>query len=272
MNSEFFRKTLSSPVPLLMDRDPIRVYPDDPLTRVRALFRSTRARIAYVIDPRKRKLLGRITRADILVITSLRSNALVESVMEEPPVVVDKDSIIGEALRAMLRADEWYAPVVEGEILVGSLGLENIIRSMLEENPDYLASREIEEVMTKDVKSVSPDDFVSRIWDLMREFNYAGLPVVDEKGRLVGIVTQYDLLASGVKLALESSSGPHHGPRVREVMTTSVEYLYPWSSVKEAAELIVRRGYGRLPVVESETSRRLAGIVDREDVVRIALG
>ena len=272
MNTGFFQKTLSSPVSLLMDKDPLRVYPDDPLTRVRALFRSTRARIAYVVDPRKGKLLGRITRADILTITSLKSNALVESVMEEPPVVLDQDSRVEDALRAMLRADEWYAPVVEGGTLRGSLGLENIIQSMLEENPDYLAGREVEEVMTRDVKSVSPDDFVSSIWDLMREYNYAGLPVVDEKGRLVGIVTQYDLLASGVKLALESSGGPHHGPRVREVMTTSVEYLYPWSSVKEAAELIVRRGYGRLPVVESETSRRLAGIVDREDVVRLALG
>ncbi len=254
-----------------MDKNPLTVFPDDPLTRVRALFRSTRARIAYVIERRTGKLLGRITRANILIITSSRSNALVESVMEEPPITLKGEERVREALIRMLNVDEWYAPIVDEEKLKGALGLENIISTLLEENQDYLATFELESIMTRDVETISPEDFISKIWDKMRETNYAGLPVVDDRHRLVGIVTQYDLLAYGVKLAYESSGGPHHGPKVKEVMTRSVDYLYPWSTIKEAAELIVNKGYGRIPIVESESTRKLVGIVDREDIVRFAL-
>lgn len=252
-----------------MDHSPLTVSPREPLTRVRALFRNTRARIAYVVDRRSRKLLGRVTRREVLAITSAKSNAIVEAVMSEPPVILSRDDTIADSVTRMLRVDEWYAPVLEGTRLIGQLGLEHVIGSMLEENRDELAKRIVEDIMTREVTTAGIGEFVVSIWERMKEHGYAGLPVVDGKGRLVGIITQSDLLSEGVKLALESSGGPNRGPRVRELMTTSVVYLYPWSKISEAAEIMVTRGFGRLPVVESEDSKRLVGIVDREDIVKL---
>ncbi|MCE4618580.1 MAG: CBS domain-containing protein [Desulfurococcales archaeon] len=269
MPASLFPKTRSSPVSRLLDSSPLTVSPKEPLTRVRALFRSTRARVAYVIDKRTRKLLGRITRSEILAISSAKSNATVEAVMDEPPVILAPEDTIADSVSRMLRVDEWYAPVLENNRLLGHLGLEHVIKSMLEEDPKELEKREVETIMTREVEVANREDFVVSIWDKMRELGYTGLPVVDDKGRLVGIVTQSDLLSEGVKLALESSGGPNRGPRVREVMTTTVVYLYPWSKILEAAEIMVNKGIGRIPVVDSELDKRIVGIVDREDIVRL---
>lgn len=271
MNAALFPRTRGRSVSSLMDPSPLTLSPRVPLTRARAFFRSTRARVAYVIDERTGKLLGRITRSEILAISSTKSNATVESVMDEPPIVLAPNDLVRDSVKNMLAADEWYAPVLEGNKLLGHLGLEHVIRSMLEENPSALEELEIESIMTRRVEVAGRDDFVASIWEKMRELGYAGLPVVDEKGRLVGIVTQSDLLSEGVRLALESSSGPNRGPRVKEVMTASVVYLYPWSKALEAARIMVEKGFGRVPVVESERDKLLVGIVDREDLVKLIL-
>lgn len=271
MPGNLFYKTRSSRVEQLMDHSPLTVSPRDPLTRVRALFRETRARVAYVIEYRTRRLLGRVTRSEILAISSSKSNATVEGVMGDPPVTLSPGDPVEDSVERMLEADEWYAPIVEEARLLGHLGLEHVVESMVKEDPEGLRGIEVESIMTRRVETAGREDFVASIWDRMRQLGYTGLPVVDEKGRLVGIVTQSDLFAEGVKLSLESPSGPSRGPRVREIMTTSVIYLYPWSKVYEAAEIMVEKGIGRIPVVDSELERRLVGIVDREDIVKLIL-
>lgn len=263
-----FPRTRGSPVSRLMDSSPVTVSPGDPATRVRSLFRSTGARVVYVVD-RSGRLLGWITRGEILYVTSSKSTATAQSIMSEPPVTLTPGESVGDAVSKMLRVDEWYAPVVDSSRLVGSLGLEHIVASMLEEDPDSLAGVRLEDIMSRDTVTVGPDDPVSSLWRKMEEYRYSGVPVVDGKGRLLGIVTVYDLLSEAARLAFESSSGPLKGPRVREVMTSPATYLYPWSSALEAARLMVDKGYGRIPVVESERTRRLVGIVDREDLVRL---
>jgi len=266
-----YQRTFSAPVSRVMDRDPPRVQPDEPATRIRRFFRVTGARVVYVVD-RSGRLYGQISRSDILSITSAKSNALARHLASDPPITAQPGDRVGSVVERMLRMDEWYAPVVEGGVLAGRLGLEHVIESMITEDPDTLRDVEVGSIMTGDVVTAGPDDFVYNIWERMRQHSYAGLPVVDEKGRLVGMITQYDLLSEGARIALEASGGPRRGPRVREVMTTSVEYLYPWDSAWKAARLMLDRGYGRIPVVDKEPTRRLVGIVDREDIVRIMFG
>ncbi len=265
-----FPVTRGSPVSKLMDPSPVKVSPGDPATKVRSIFRSTGARVVYVVD-RDDRLLGWITRREILYITSSKSTATAQSLMDDPPVILQPNDPVGDAVSKMLRVDEWYAPVLDSRRLVGNLGLEHVVASMIAEDPDSLASVRLEDLMSKDTVTVGPEDTVSSLWRKMEEYKYSGVPVVDEKGRLVGIVTVYDLLSEAARLAFESSSGPLRGPRVREVMTSPATYLYPWSTALDAAKLMVERGYGRIPVVESERTRRLVGIVDREDIVRLML-
>lgn len=219
------------------------------------------------------RLEGWIPRRLALLVTGRKTTATARDIMEDPPLTLEPGAPVSSAIESMLRVDEWYAPVVEAGIVKGLLGLEHVIAEHLRVNPGHLAEVRVDEVMSGNPLTVGPDDFISSIWRIMTERKYAGLPVVDEKGRLVGIITQYDLLRKGyARVELTSEAGQHRGPRVREAMTYTVHYLYPWSSLEEAARLVAEKGYGRVPIVEDEASRRLVGIVDREDIVRVIVG
>jgi CBS domain-containing protein len=250
-------------------RDPVIVDEGTPVTRLRKTFRDLRLRI--VVVARGRRLIGLIKRANILRVSSTKSEALARDVMEDPKFTLSESSTIHDAFRLMVKYDEWYGIVVgQSWSVQGIVGMEDIVGIGLKMAGDVLGKTKVSDVMSTEVVYVKPDDTVSRIWRLMESLGYAGFPVVNNKMRLVGIITQYDLIRKGyTRIELESESGPRSGPRVSEAMTYSVEYLYPWSTLREAAELMVKRGYGRIPVVDGPKTRVLVGVVDREDVARV---
>lgn len=255
----------------MVSGDVPRVEPQVAATAVRRLIRSTGARVVAVVD--RDRFKGVIYRSTILALSSAKAEALAKDIMEDPPFTLSPSTKLGEAVGLMFRFDEWYGFIVgEGGRYVGALGLENIIEVAVKEYADQLANYKVEDIMTRDVVKVSPDDPISKIWNLMRETKYAGFPVVDDKGRVIGIITQYDLIKKGYsRIELESESGPKRGPRVREAMTTGVIVVYPWTTLKELAEAMVSKRYGRFPVVDSPRERTLVGIVDREDLVRFLI-
>jgi len=247
--------------------------PAEPATKVRRLVRDTMARIIIVVDEDNR-LLGWIKRSKLLLISSTKSEALAKDLMEDPPFTLSENNTLGDAFKLMTKYDEWYGVVVGSSWRVeGVVGMEDIIRLGLEEERPTLEGLRVSEYMSKNVVYAKPDDSVAKLWRMMQSLGYAGLPVVNDKGRLVGIITQYDLIRKGyTRIELESESGPRSGARVRDAMTHSVVYLYPWSSMVEAAELMVRRGFGRIPVVDGPRTRILIGVIDREDVARAIVG
>jgi len=119
--------------------------------------------------------------------------------------------------------------------------------------------------MTKDPKTVSPDDTLSRAADIMRESRINHLPVV-EGGRMVGILSDTDLrnasLASGPMPAPEGTMDRDR--RVREVMKTEVWSLTPEDSVEDALLIITRKRFGALPVLSGD---RLVGIITKIDLL-----
>ena len=237
---------------------------------VRRLMRERGYRTVAVVEGGG--FVGIVTRGDVLMVSSSKSEATASSLAYMPPVILGPSDRLSEALESMLREDIWEAPVVEGRAFLGFLGLGDVIRVALERAPHELEGRQVRDYMTPSPVAVEAEDFIARIWRRMVELRYAGLPVVDSGGRLVGMITQYDLLAKGyTRIHLESESGASRGPRVREAMTRSVRFVTPWSSLAEAARLMVANGFGRVPVVDDPKNMKLVGIVDREDVVR-ALG
>ena len=252
---------------------PIKVMPREPATSLRRLFRETRARVIAVTDE-KEKLLGLIYRSSIVLLTSRRSYALAKDLMEDPPFTLSSNDSLDSAVKLMLKYDEWYGVVVDNENrLLSMIGLENIIRKGIEVYENELAKIKVEDYMTKrDIVVAYPDDTISSIISKMTEHRYTGLPVVNDNMKLVGIITQYDLISKGyTRIELESESGPGSGPKVKKVMTYSVTYFYPWTPLLEVAKVIVEKGFGRIPIVSSSTERKLVGIIDREDVVKALL-
>jgi len=94
---------------------------------------------------------------------------------------------------------------------------------------------------------------------------------VVKKGKLVGIVTQKDLLDTrAVFPSFEAKKGRFKAPsKISSVMKTSVASLKPTATVKEAADLMLRKNIGRVPIVDEKG--KLIGMVDREDITKALL-
>jgi CBS domain-containing protein len=121
------------------------------------------------------------------------------------------------------------------------------------------------EVMTREVVTVSPSDSFKACADLLRLHAVSALPVVVAGERLVGIVSEADLMR-----AVAMPSGAALGrPTAADVMTRDVITTSSRATVAAAARLMSERGVKRLPVVDSEN--RVIGIVSRADILRIFL-
>jgi acetoin utilization protein AcuB len=119
--------------------------------------------------------------------------------------------------------------------------------------------------MTRDPKTVEPDDPLAHAADIMRKHRFNHLPVV-EGGKLVGIVSDTDL--RNVSLGGDRSSGPGDpnlkDRKVREVMKTEVWSLTPDDAVEDALLIIQRKKFGALPVLDGD---RLVGIITKLDMI-----
>ncbi len=242
------------------------ISPTDLATKARAILRDFKLRILPVVEDEK--LVGIITRISILTITSSKSNLLVRDIMEEPKIVLKPSFSLKKAVREMLKVDVWYAPVVsEDNKFIGIFGLENVIKKFYNEDIP-VNNKPIEEFMTTDVVTVSSDDEVSVILHKMLKYRFSGLPVVDDRRRVVGIVTEYDILKFGMsRILLESErSKGYRRVRAREIMSTAVYKVIPNTPLRDAAKIMVEKDIGRVVVVNEKNE--LIGIVDREDVVR----
>jgi CBS domain-containing protein len=143
----------------------------------------------------------------------------------------------------------------------------------------------VREIMETDVPHVAPEDSVETVLRVMRRHELPGVPVVNDGGRCVGIITDADLVLSeeGSDLHL-----PHYfelfggvifleplrrfEQRLRkafsstaaDLMTPDPITIGPDASVQQAARVIADRRHNRLPVVEHG---RLVGVVTRLDVL-----
>lgn len=119
--------------------------------------------------------------------------------------------------------------------------------------------------MTRNPKTVSPDDPLSLAAGILREHRFHHLPVV-EGGRLVGILSDADLRnASYAAIPAEGEGGSAAGRPVREAMRTEVWSVTPDDSVEDALLILTREKFGALPVLSGD---RLVGIITRADLLR----
>jgi CBS domain-containing protein len=143
----------------------------------------------------------------------------------------------------------------------------------------------VRDIMDADPVSVTVADSVETVLHVMRDHDLNGVPVVNEGGRCVGIITEADLVLSdenedfhlphyfqlfGGLVFLERWS--HFEERARKAFAATAEDMMtedpitiePDATIRDAAGLIARKKHNRLPVIEHG---RLVGIVTRVDVL-----
>lgn len=148
------------------------------------------------------------------------------------------------------------------------------------ETPDLPLTLRVADVMTRDVVAVTPETPIREVvLDLVTR-QFRAVPVIDSERRVVGIVTNGDLVRRGglplrlellrsfdtaaLHEQLEAMSAAHAA--AGEVMTSAVVTVAPQLDVQHAANLMRVRRLKRLPVVDED--RRLLGIVSRVDLLR----
>ena len=123
----------------------------------------------------------------------------VRDLMNTEVKTVSPDDTLLEAIGRMVRNSIRHLPVVEGGAVVGVLSDRNVRTVLIdgtgpEERRAYLARTTVRERASTPVSTAGPDDLVSEVARRFVEDRIGCLPVVDEDGTLVGILTQTDLL------------------------------------------------------------------------------
>jgi CBS domain-containing protein len=139
----------------------------------------------------------------------------------------------------------------------------------------------VRDVMTPNVITVKEDAPFEAIAAALRQHRVSAFPVVDEASRVIGVVSESDLLA---KLALgigddavvpgmitgilrREQLQKAHAVTAAELMTSPAYTVWPEDTVEQAARIMYLRNVKRLPVVDA--GGRLEGIVSRADVLAV---
>jgi CBS domain-containing protein len=127
------------------------------------------------------------------------------------------------------------------------------------------------EVMTQSVLTTTPQALVKDAAIVLAGHGVTLLPVVDEDGRLVGVLTEADVMRG--RIPPDPRRGAWHGSQatppppatVDEVMSSPALTTDPYTDAAELATMMIDRGLRSVPVVEED---RLVGILTRRDLVR----
>lgn len=117
----------------------------------------------------------------------------------------------------------------------------------------------VAEVMNKRVKTIRPEQKVREAAMIMNEFHIGSLLVVSGEGKLVGIITERDILSDVVAQGKSSKE-----VRVEEVMSSEVITIDPRTTLEDAAALMTKHKIKKLPVLEGG---RVVGIITASDLI-----
>ena len=135
----------------------------------------------------------------------------------------------------------------------------------------------VADVMNRDVVTVAPGTLLKDVARTLVERRISGVPVVDDDGTVLGVVSEADILIKeqGRRgrsslfervLDIDTDNEKYSAREAADAMTTPALTIRPTRSASEAASLMLDRGVNRLPVVDPHG--KLVGIVTRADLVR----
>jgi CBS domain-containing protein len=265
----------------------VTVGPDDPVSVAVHKMTELRYSALPVID-RRFRLVGMISLIDVLRhreeggSDTTRVGAVMNpDVLSVPPRA--SLSLLAHRLRSY--GELRVMPVVDGSTLVGVVTRSDLLRVRSRPSPlgrlvqrvkgddlDRLAApppgrrtgptlpatSPVREAMTTDVVTARAIEPIDTVAERLVERRHKSLPVVDDQHRLVGIVSEADILGK------EPLSGRTNGRSVASVMTKDVITLSPDDSISSARLLVAEHGLRMVPVVEQG---RVVGVLSRSDLI-----
>ncbi|MHB8909530.1 MAG: CBS domain-containing protein [Syntrophales bacterium] len=190
--------------------------------------------------------------------------------MDETP---NSCEISAEDLRAARKEMNGYVDITDDD-------LKRIYAIALRHAAQRVVRRvSVRDVMTVNVVKVRADADISEVTNLLSEHRISGMPVVDEDDRVIGVITEADVLSmAGMRkehsfrdvirhLLGEPFPGKRQSRSLREAMSSPAITTGPDADIREVAQILDERRIKRLPVVDGEG--KLIGVISRADIVRI---
>lgn len=215
-------------------------------------------------------------------------------VMSAPVVTVREDQRLGEAADLMLRKGLKRLPVVDADgRLTGMLSRFDVFKTITTESPDWRKIRDqyvsvanvrtVADIMRRDAHTVPPDTPLEEVARLIDDSDIQRVAVVDSEGRLVGLVSDSDLLSvfaehrGGLWESLKARLGLSEAARRQagsprtagDIMRTGLITVTEETRIEDAIRLMTEHGIKRLPVVDESGVFR--GMVSRDSLLRAGL-
>ena len=248
-------------------REYVEIDADKRLSKTRSIFERENPKGIIVTDDGEYE--GIINERQ-LVQSHVQDDAKVRSLVRSAPKVNRQDGV-RKVARVLVESGAKIAPVFEGGDLWGVVTEDDILEAVLE-NLDAL---DVSEIYTDDVVTISDETSVGRAINLLREHGISRLPVVDDSGHLVGMVTTHDIADFAVRGMERQQKGDRSGDRDRvldlpvyDIMNSPVVATTPGATVREAVELMLENDYAGLAVTPDGDDRTVVGVITKTDVLR----
>lgn len=118
-------------------------------------------------------------------------------------------------------------------------------------------SLKAKDVMTKEVFTVGPEATLAETINKLIENKISGMPVIDDNGKMVGIISEKDILNFAF-------CGYLHNTKVQQAMTKDVIHFTPDTDIEKIALAIAEKHFRRVPIIEND---KVVGIVSRRDII-----
>jgi len=141
------------------------------------------------------------------------------------------------------------------------------------------------DIMTKKVITINQDASIEELSEILIDSKISGAPVVDNDGKVIGIVTEGDIIVKDTNLhfpryfklldsiiylesltEFKNSLKKHFATKVSEIMTSDIVSCSAETSVDDVANMMVENKINRVPVLTEE--KKLLGIITRADIVK----
>ncbi|AAL80445.1 inosine-5-monophosphate dehydrogenase [Pyrococcus furiosus DSM 3638] len=240
-----------------------------PLSEAIGIFEKEDPDLILVFDGNVYK--GVLTQ-DLIIKSHLKwdpTKAKVRDVYKPAPVVKPTDDL-SHAAKLMLETDLRSLPVGENKAeIIGVISDLALLERVVAEE---FGKRKVEEFMTKDVITLTPDDTVAKALATMRDHGISRIPVVDEEGKLEGLVTLHDLIIRFIKPRFRAQAGelagekiPPFSMKLREAMIRGVITILPDATIREAVATMKDNNIDGLVVVDE--NNKVVGILTVKDLL-----
>jgi CBS domain-containing protein len=123
---------------------------------------------------------------------------------------------------------------------------------------------EISDIMSTNVVTVGPDTTILEATNVLTKYDITGLPVVDKQKRLLGIVSEKDLLQLAYGLKTHTDASDDSPKTVEDVMTKEVIAFDEEDHLSEVIKCLMDGDFRRVPILSGS---KLVGIISRRDLL-----